>query len=155
LTSSARRNSLPDQRTRDAQVRNRKKSQFNKALDSLKKRKRGLDQSSSSPSEDSGNDDEEDKRAALYDSDSDAESVASKDFVVEDDEQTLQDLLEIPPEFTSLSYQGPQLKFKVVVQAEVYALLHPAYRNMDYSGRLRPPPVFDFRFYLTFTHACF
>jgi len=52
-----------------------------------------------------------------------------------EDEQTLnlEELDEIPPEFTSVSYQGPQHNFKVVVQAEVYAVLHPDYHNLDYS----------------------
>jgi hypothetical protein len=42
--------------------------------------------------------------------------------------------MQIPPEFTSVSYQGPQLNFKVVVQGEVYALLHPDYQGLDYTS---------------------
>jgi Domain of unknown function (DUF4211) len=125
LTSSVRKNSLPGRRTRDPTSRNKRKSQFQKNLDSLKKRKQGLSDSS---------EEEEERGAALYDSMSDVESVASKDFVVEDEGDVGEELMEMPPEFTSLAYQGPQLNFKVVVQAEVYALLHPDYADMDYSG---------------------
>jgi hypothetical protein len=133
LTSSIRKNPLPGRRTRDPTSRNKRKSQFQKNLDSLKKRKQGLSDSSEVEEE------EEERGAALYDSESDVESVASKDFVVEDEGDVGQELMEeIPPEFTSLAYQGPQLNFKVVVQAEVYALLHPDYTDMDYSGA---PPV--------------
>jgi hypothetical protein len=46
----------------------------------------------------------------------------------------LEQMMEIPPEFTSVSYQGPQLNFKVVVQGEVYAVLHPDYDGLDYTG---------------------
>jgi hypothetical protein len=130
LTSSIRKNSLPGRRTRDSTSRNKRKSQFQKHLGSLKKRKQGLSDSS---------DEEEERGAALYDSESDVSSVASKDFVVEDEGDVRDELLEMPPEFTSLAYQGPQLNFKVVVQAEVYALLHPDYADMDYSGP--PCPV--------------
>jgi len=128
LTSSVRRNSLPDRRTRDPTSRNKRKSQFQKHLDSLKKRKKGL--SDSEEEEETARE----RGAALYDSESDVESVSSKDFVVEDEGDVREALMEMPPEFTSLSYQGPQLNFKVVVQAEVYALLHPEYADMDYSG---------------------
>jgi len=137
LTSSVRKGNITDRRTRDAGSRNKRKSQFRKHLDSLKKRKRRLDTELSFDDEEEEEEEEEEmgKKVALYDSDSDAVSVASKDFVVEDDRtRRLEELLEIPPEFTALSYQGLQLKFKVVVQAEVYALLHPFYQNMDYSG---------------------
>jgi len=134
LTSSVRKGSLTNSRIRDAGSRNKRKSQFQKHLDSLKKRKQGMNIESPSDEEDE-EEEENGKKVALYDSDSDAGSVASKDFIVEDDGKLgLQELLEIPPEFTSLSYQGPQLNFKVVVQAEVYALLHPLYQSMDYSG---------------------
>ena len=77
----------------------------------------------------------------LYDSNSDVDSVGSEDFVVNDEmEIPLEQLMEIPPEFTSVSYQGPQLNFKVVVQGEVYALLHPDYHGMDYTSMINTIP---------------
>ena len=126
---SSARKSRVSQRTRDVKSRNKRKSQFQKNLDNLRKKKKGIQVES---------DEENEKGRALYDSESDVNSVASEDFVVEDNQDlTLEELMEIPPEFTSVSYQGPQLNFKVVVQGEVYALLHPDYHTLDYSGIYR------------------
>jgi hypothetical protein len=125
LTSSARK-SFVAQRMRDAKTRNKRKSQFQKNLESLRKKKQGMESLSDTESE---------KGRALYDSASDIDSVASDDFIVEDDQElTLEQMMEIPPEFTSVSYQGPQLNFKIVVQGEVYAVLHPDYYELDYTG---------------------
>jgi hypothetical protein len=124
ITSSARKTSVSD-RLRDLQSGNKRKSKFQKELDSLLKRKRGVQ-------EEMEQEEEDDK--PLYDSSSEVESVRSEDFVVDDeDDGDPEALLEIPPEFTSASYQGTQRNFKVVVQAEVYAELHPAYHNLDYG----------------------
>ena len=128
ITLSARKSDVL-QRTRDVKSRNKRKSQFQKNLENLRKKKKGLQMDS---------DEENKKERALYDSESDVNSVGSEDFVVEDNQDlTLEELMEIPPEFTSVSYQGPQLNFKVVVQGEVYALLHPDYHTLDYSGIYR------------------
>lgn len=125
LTSSAKK-SIIAQRTRDAKTRNKRKSRFQRNLESLRKKKQGLQ---------SDSDEESEKGKALYDSNSDIDSIASDDFIVEDKQElTLEEMMEIPPEFTSVSYQGPQLNFKVVIQAEVFALLHPDYHALDYSG---------------------
>jgi hypothetical protein len=125
IASSARKVVVKN-RTRDSQSRNKRKSQFQKNLESLRKRKDATDDES---------DDESVKPKALYDSESDVDSIGSDDFVVEDDEKlTAEQMMEIPPEFTSVSYQGPQHNFKVVVQAEVFALLHPDYHALDYSS---------------------
>lgn len=129
ITSSARKSPVL-QRTRDVKSRNKRKSQFQKNLENLRKKKQGLQTDS---------DEESEKGRALYDSENDVNSVASEDFVVEDNQElTLEEMMEIPPEFTSVSYQGTQLNFKVVVQGEVYALLHPDYHALDYSGIYRP-----------------
>jgi len=126
ITSSARKAHV-SQRTRDPQSRNKRKSKFQKSLESLRKKKQRLESDES--------EDESQSQRGLYDSDSDVDSVSSEDFVVHDEaEIPLEQMMEIPPEFTSVSYQGPQLNFKVVVQGEVYALLHPKYHGMDYSG---------------------
>jgi Domain of unknown function (DUF4211) len=123
ITSSARKTSVSN-RMRDARSRNKQKSQFQKNLESLKKKKHGLE-------DDSEEGQEEGK--GLYDSASDVESIASGDFVVDDEEGlTLEEQAAIPPEFTSVAYQGMAQKFKVVIQAEVYALLHPDYHGLDY-----------------------
>ncbi len=128
ITSSAMK-SPAMQRTRDAKSRNKRKSQFQKNLENLRKQKQGLQ---------TDPDEESEKGRALYDSESDVNSVASEDFIVQDSQElTLEEMMEIPPEFTSVSYQGPQLNFKVVIQGEVYALLHPNYHALDYSGKLR------------------
>ena len=128
ITSSAMKSPVM-QRTRDAKSRNKRKSQFQKNLESLGKQKQGLQ---------TDPDEESEKGKALYDSESDVNSVASEDFIVQDSQElTLEEMMEIPPEFTSVSYQGPQLNFKVVIQGEVYALLHPDYHALDYSGKLR------------------
>ena len=128
ITSSAKK-SLVLHRMRDAHSRNKQKSRFQKELKNLMKKKKGLQDESDEEEEEA-----EEENRGLYDSVSEVESVASEDFIVED-EQTLnlEELDEIPPEFTSVSYQGPQHNFKVVVQAEVYAVLHPDYHNLDYS----------------------
>ena len=145
ITSFARKNSVT-QRMRDAGTRNKKKSQFQKNLESLRRKKRGVTEDSEAESE---------HERALYDSTSDVESVGSDDFIVDDDrELTLEEMMEIPPEFTSVSYQGPQLNFKIVIQGEVYALLHPNFHALDYNGiiwagnpnvRLREPRVTIFQ----------
>ena len=128
ITSSARK-SPAMQRMRDVKSRNKRKSQFQKNLENLRKKKQGLQTDS---------DEESEKGRALYDSESDVNSVALEDFIVEDNQElTLEEMMEIPPEFTSVSYQGPQLNFKIVVQGEVYALLHPDYYALDYSGIYR------------------
>jgi hypothetical protein len=125
LTSSAKK-SVVAQRMRDAKSRNKRKSQFQKNLESLRKKKQGVQ---------SDSDDQMEKGRALYDSSSDLDSVASDDFIVDDEpELTMEQMMEIPPEFTSVSYQGPQLNFKVVVQGEVFAVLHPDYSGLDYTG---------------------
>lgn len=126
ITSSARK-SMPTHRMRDAKSRNKRKSEFQKNLENLHKKKRGLQTDSEDSSE---------KGRALYDTSSDIDSVGSDDFVVEDEQElTLDELMEIPPEFTSAAYQGPRSNFKVVIQAEVFALLHPKYYCLDYTGR--------------------
>jgi hypothetical protein len=125
LTSSAKKIHVA-QRTRDAKTRNKQKSQFQKNLDNLLKKKQGLE---------SDSDEESVKGRALYDSESDVDSLASDDFIVEDKQElSLEEMMEIPPEFTSVSYQGTQLNFKVVVQGEVFALLHPDYHALNYAG---------------------
>ena len=125
ITSSAKKNAVA-QRMRDAKSRNKRKSQFQKNLESLRKKKQGVH---------SDSEDQSEIGKALYDSTSDIDSVASDDFIVDGDQElTIEELMEIPPEFTSLSYQGPQLNFKIVVQAEVYAVLHPEYHGLDYTG---------------------
>jgi len=125
ITSSAKK-SLVAHRMRDAKSRNKQKSQFQKNLESLRKKKQGVR---------SDTEDLPEKGRALYDSTSDIDSVASDDFIVDDNEElAIEELMEIPPEFTSLSYQGPQLNFKIVVQGEVYAVLHPDFCNLDYTG---------------------
>lgn len=125
ITSSAKKSSVT-QRMRDAKSRNKRKSQFQKNLDSLRKKKQGIQ---------SDSEDQNENGKALYDSTSDIDSVASDDFIVDDDQElTIEEFMEIPPEFTSLSYQGPQLNFKIVVQGEVYAVLHPEYHGLDYTG---------------------
>jgi hypothetical protein len=130
LTSSARKSQVT-RKMRDSETRNRKKSEFQKNLENLRRRKSGAGIESENENE---NDEEADVELCLYDS-SDVGSVASDDFVVEDEEElTLEQRSEIPPEFTSAAYQGPQANFKVVIQAEVYALLHPKYRDLDYTG---------------------
>jgi hypothetical protein len=130
ITSSARK-VLVQKRTRDSQSRNKRKSQYQKGLESLRKRKDATEDES----EDESDDDESVKGKALYDSESDVDSIGSDDFVVEDDEKlTAEQMTKTPPEFTSVSYQSPQHNFKVVIQAEVYALLHPDYHALDYSS---------------------
>jgi uncharacterized protein YacL (UPF0231 family) len=125
ITSSARKSPIM-QRTRDIKSRNKRKSQFQKNLENLRKKKQGLQMDSDEENEEGG---------ALYDSESYVNSVGSQDFVVEDNQElTLEEMMEIPPEFTSVSYQGSQLNFKIVVQGEVHALLHPDYQALDYSG---------------------
>jgi hypothetical protein len=129
LTSSAKKYVVA-QRTRDAKSRNKRKSQFQKNLKSLRKKKQGVQ---------SDSDDQTEKGRALYDSASDLDSVASDDFIVDDEpELTAEQMMEIPPEFTSVSYQGPQLNFKIVVQGEVYAVLHPDYHGLDYTRMTHP-----------------
>jgi hypothetical protein len=133
ITSSARKARVI-QRMRSPQSRNKLKSEFQKNLESLRKKKQGLQSDSESHDESQSEDDSQDKRG-LYDSASDVDSVGSDDFVVDEDmELTREELMEIPPEFTSVSYQVPKLNFKVVVQGEVYALLHPDYHGLDYTG---------------------
>lgn len=128
ITSSTRKTSLSN-RIRDPGTRNKRKSRFQKELKSLKKKKQGVQEETEQ---------EEEGTRGLRDSTSEVESVGSEDFVVEDDhEMSLEELTEIPAEFTSMSYQGPKHNFKVVVQAEVYAELHPDYHNLDYSTLLR------------------
>jgi hypothetical protein len=148
ITSSARKARVA-QRMRDPQSRNKLKSQFQKSLESLRKKKQGLPNPDSEQEDDDTDDDDDDDESrdprrgggGLYDSDSDVDSVGSEDFVVNDEmEIPLEQLMEIPPEFTSVSYQGPQLNFKVVVQGEVYALLHPDYHGMDYTSMIYPIP---------------
>ena len=125
LTSSTKK-ILVAQRTRDAKTRNKQKSRFQKNLDSLLKKKQGLE---------SNSDEESEKGRALYDSESDVDSLSSDDFIVDDKQElSFEEMMEIPPEFTSVSYQGPQLNFKVVVQGEVFALLHPDYHALNYAG---------------------
>lgn len=125
ITASARKNSVTT-RIRDAETRNKKKSQFQKNLETLRKKQSGLQPES---------EEEIEHGRALYDSSSDLESVGSDDFIVEDGhELALEELMEIPPEFTSVSYQGEKSNFKIVVQGEVYALLHPNYHALDYDG---------------------
>jgi hypothetical protein len=127
INSSARKG-MVTQRMRDAMSRNKRKSEFQRSLESLRKKKQGLQTDS---------EDENEKGRALYDTSSDIDSIGSDDFVVEDErELTLEEFMEIPPEFTSIAYQGPQFNFKVVIQAEVFALLHPRYYCLDYTGRL-------------------
>jgi hypothetical protein len=127
---------------RDPQSRNKLKSQFQKSLESLRKKKQGLQNLDSEQDDD--DDESQDPRGGgggLYDSNSDVDSVGSEDFVVNDEmEIPLEQLMEIPPEFTSVSYQGPQLNFKVVVQGEVYALLHPDYHGLDYLSKINLYP---------------
>jgi hypothetical protein len=126
ITSSAQKVRV-DRRTRGNESRNKRKSQFQKNLESLKRRKSTTQEESS---------EESIKARALYDSESDVDSVDSDHFVVEDEEDvTAEQLMEIPPEFTSVSYQGTQHNFKVVIQAEVYAILHPEYEFLDYSSK--------------------
>ena len=133
ITSSARKSHVA-QRMRSTKSRNKLKSQFQKNLESLRKKKQGLESDSESQDQSESEGDAEDKRG-LYDSTSDVDSVGSDDFVVDDEEKlTLEEIMQIPPEFTSVSYQGPQLNFKVVVQGEVYALLHPDYQGLDYTS---------------------
>jgi hypothetical protein len=125
ITSSAKK-TYASQRIRDAKSRNKKKSEFQRHLESLRKKKSGVETDSA--------DESVQERRPIYES-SDADSVGSNDFVVDDEDGLTQEqMMEIPPEFTSLSYQGPQANFKVVIQAEVYALLHPQYQGMDYTG---------------------
>jgi hypothetical protein len=127
LTTSAKK-SIVSQRIRDVKASNKRKSQFQKNLDSLRKKKQGL------PSE---SDEESVTGRAIYDSESDVNSIASEDFIVEDKhELTREEMMEIPPEFTSMAHQGAKLNFKVVVQGEVFALLHPDYQILDYSGNI-------------------
>src|SRR5436305_4754496 len=122
ITSSARKSHV-SQRMRSSKSRNKSKSQFQKNLESLRKKKQGLESDSEYQDQSESEDDTQDK-TGLYDSTSEVDSVASDDFVVDDDEKPpLEEMMQIPPEFTSVSYQGPQLNYKVVVQGEVYALL--------------------------------
>ena len=134
ITSSAKK-SVVAQRIRDAKSRNKRKSQFEKNLENLRKKKQGLQ---------SDSDDETEEARALYDSTNDLESVDSDDFIVDDEpELTVEQMMEIPPEFTSVSYQGPQLNFKIVVEGEVYAVLHPQYHGLDYTGTSNLTPKAD------------
>src|SRR5277367_3419065 len=132
ITSSARK-SIVAQRMRDPKSRNKRKSQFQKNLESLRKKKQGVQ---------SDSEDQTEMGRALYDSTSDIDSVASDEFIVDEDQElTIEELMEIPPEFTSLSYQGPQLNFKIAVQGEVYAVLHPDFHGLDYAGISHSQPA--------------
>jgi hypothetical protein len=123
---------------RDSVSRNKQKSAFQKNLESLLKKKQGLQEESDEESDQDDDEESGNDGKALYDSESDVDSVETDDFVVDEDkEMTMEEMMEIPPEFTSVSYQGPQLNFKVVVQGEVYALLHPDYHGLDYSSTRR------------------
>lgn len=133
IASSVRKSSVSS-RMRDPISRNKRKSAFQKNLENLLKKKQGLQESDEDSDEDEDEEEGEDGKG-LYDSESDVDSVKTDDFVVDEDKKmSLEELMEIPPEFTSASYQGPQLNFKVAVQGEVYALLHPDYHNLDYSS---------------------
>jgi Domain of unknown function (DUF4211) len=124
IKSSAKKSPV-NSRIRDVKSRNRRKSAFQKALERLHKRKE----------DESETETETDVGKPIYDTASDAGSVDSENFVVDDDDIPTADLLaQIPAQFTSMAVQGQQFNFKIVVQAEVYALLHPAYLNFDYSG---------------------
>jgi hypothetical protein len=134
IASSARKASVSS-RMRDSVSRNKRKSAFQKNLENLLKKKQGLQEESDEESDQDEDEESGDDGKALYDSESDVDSVETDDFVVDNDkEMTMEEMMEIPPEFTSVSYQGPQLNFKVVVQGEIYALLHPDYHGLDYSS---------------------
>jgi PKD repeat protein len=127
LTSSARKTVI-DHRMRDDKSRNKIRSRYQKNLEMLRgKSTRSLQTESEEDTE---------NNVGLYDTASDIESVPSDDFVVEDEDPiAVEEMEQIPPEFTTASTGSFRLNFKIMVQAEVYAVLHPDFKELDYSGQ--------------------